>query len=378
MTGTDAPTAFTIRTEYMFVLDSHCDTPSQILRLRDIGADNERGQVDFPKLRKGGVDGAFFALYTPASFAPDKATAWAFRLLSATMDTLEANADRVALALTPAQALENQSKGLTSVFIGMENGSPIQDSLSMLRMFYRSGVRYLTLVHSADNAICDSCASSACTWGGLSPFGRDVVAEMNRLGMIVDLSHASDSTFYDVLDISNAPVVATHSCCRALASHPRNMTDDMLRALADNGGVIQINFYPVFLDDGFAAVLKESGIEEEGAEIERAFIGDPADPIKRKAWQEVQDALMSLPRPSFSRIADHIDHAVEVAGIDHVGIGSDFDGIEVTPKGLEDVSKMPVLFAELRRRGYAEEDLAKIAGGNFLRVMAQVQTASGK
>ena len=362
----------------MFVLDSHCDTPSQILRLRDIGADNERGQVDFPKLRKGGVDGAFFALYTPASFAPDKATAWAFRLLSATMDTLEANADRVALALTPAQALENQSKGLTSVFIGMENGSPIQDSLSMLRMFYRSGVRYLTLVHSADNAICDSCASSACTWGGLSPFGRDVVAEMNRLGMIVDLSHASDSTFYDVLDISKAPVVATHSCCRALASHPRNMTDDMLRALADNGGVIQINFYPVFLDDGFAAVLKESGIEEEGAEIERAFISDPADPIKRKAWQDVQDALMSLPRPSFSRIADHIDHAVEVAGIDHVGIGSDFDGIEVTPKGLEDVSKMPVLFAELRRRGYAEEDLAKIAGGNFLRVMAQVQTASGK
>lgn len=362
----------------MFVLDSHCDTPSQILRLRDIGADNERGQVDFPKLRKGGVDGAFFALYTPASFAPDKATAWAFRLLSATMDTLKANADRVALALTPAQALENQSKGLTSVFIGMENGSPIQDSLSMLRMFYRSGVRYLTLVHSADNAICDSCASSACTWGGLSPFGRDVVAEMNRLGMIVDLSHASDSTFYDVLDISKAPVVATHSCCRALASHPRNMTDDMLRALADNGGVIQINFYPVFLDDGFAAVLKESGIEEEGAEIERAFISDPADPIKRKAWQEVQDALMSLPRPSFSRIADHIDHAVEVAGIDHVGIGSDFDGIEVTPKGLEDVSKMPVLFAELRRRGYAEEDLAKIAGGNFLRVMAQVQTASGK
>lgn len=378
MTGTDAPTAFTIRTEYMFVLDSHCDTPSQILRLRDIGADNERGQVDFPKLRKGGVDGAFFALYTPASFAPDKATAWAFRLLSATMDTLEANADRVALALTPAQALENQSKGLTSVFIGMENGSPIQDSLSMLRMFYRSGVRYLTLVHSADNAICDSCASSACTWGGLSPFGRDVVAEMNRLGMIVDLSHASDSTFYDVLDISKAPVVATHSCCRALASHPRNMTDDMLRALADNGGVIQINFYPVFLDDGFAAVLKESGIEEEGAEIERAFISDPADPIKRKAWQEVQDALMSLPRPSFSRIADHIDHAVEVAGIDHVGIGSDFDGIEVTPKGLEDVSKMPVLFAELRRRGYSEEDLAKIAGGNFLRVMAHVQTASGK
>lgn len=361
-------------TRAMFVLDSHCDTPSQILRLRDIGTDNTRGQVDFPKMRRGMVDGAFFALYTPSSLSHDGAMSAAMRLLSAVYDTLDANPDKAALALSPAQALRNKEKGLLSVFLGMENGAPVGKSLSLLRMFFRAGVRYMTLVHSADNDICDSCASIEKTWHGLSPFGREAVAEMNRLGMMIDVSHASDETFYDVIRYSASPVVATHSCCRALASHPRNMSDDMIRTLALHGGVIQINFYPVFLDDSFASILKNSGLEEKGESVEKAFIASPGDNAKREAWYKIQDALMALPRPSYKRIVDHIDHAVSVAGIDHVGIGSDFDGIEVTPSGLDDISGMPLIFEEMKVRGYSPEDIAKVAGGNFLRVMEDVQS----
>ena len=356
----------------MFVLDSHCDTPSQILRLRDLSVDNPRGHVDFPKLRRGGVDASFFALYTPSTLGTDAACRKALELLGAVYDVLDANRDTAALALTPSQALENKGKGLISVFVGMENGTPIGNSLPLLRMFYRMGVRYLTLTHSADNAICDSCASKVKTWHGLSPFGREVVAEMNRLGMIIDVSHISDESFYDVLDCSRRPVVATHSCCRALAGHPRNMTDDMIRALAAKGGVIQINFFPVFLDSGFAEILGQSGLMEKGEPAEEAFIKDPSDSGKRAAWYHIQDELQSLPRPSYRRIVDHIDHAVSIAGIDHVGIGSDFDGIEVTPEGMEDVSCMGKVFAEMKRRGYSDSDIEKVAGGNFLRVMDEI------
>ncbi len=357
----------------MFILDSHCDTPSQILRLRDILKDNERGQVDFPKMKKGGVDAAFFALYTPSSLSSDAAALKAMELMASVYDVLEKAKDIAALALTPDQALENKEKGLISVFMGMENGAPIGKSLSLLRLFWRFGVRYVTLCHSADNEICDSCASKVKRWSGLSPFGREVVREMNRLGMIIDVSHISDKSFYDVIECSEAPVVATHSCCRALSPHPRNMTDEMIRVLAGNGGVIQINFYPVFLDSGFAEILEKSGLSEEGEAVEAAFIADPADSDKRAAWYKIQDRLAALPRPSYKKIVDHIDHAVSVAGIDHVGIGSDFDGIEITPYGMENVSMTGKIFEEMRVRGYSEEDISKVAGGNFLRVMRKVQ-----
>ena len=357
----------------MFVLDSHCDTPSQILRLRDILKDNERGQVDFPKMKEGGVDAAFFALYTPSSLSSDAAALKAMELMAGVYDVLEKAKDIAALALTPDQALENKVKGLISVFMGMENGAPIGKSLSLLRLFWRFGVRYMTLCHSADNEICDSCASKVKRWNGLSPFGREVVREMNRLGMIIDVSHISDKSFYDVVECSEAPVVATHSCCRAISSHPRNMTDEMIRLLAVNGGVIQINFYPVFLESGFAEILDKSGLAEEGEAVEAAFIADPADPDKRAAWYKIQDRLAALPRPSYKKIVDHIDHAVSVAGIDHVGIGSDFDGIEITPSGMENVSMTGKIIEEMRVRGYSEEDISKVAGGNFLRVMRKVQ-----
>ena len=321
----------------MFVLDSHCDTPSQILRMRDLSLDNMNAHVDFPKLKRGGVDGAFFALYVPASMDADPARAYAYamQLLRGVTDTLAANPSAAAFAISKDDAYANKSKGLFSVFIGLENASPI-DNIGKVKTFYDNGVRYITLCHSSNNAICDSCAPEVKTWGGLSPFGKEVVAEMNRLGILIDVSHVSDDTFYDVLKYSTKPIVATHSCCRALCNHPRNMTDDMIRALAAAGGVIQINFYPVFLDGGF------------------------------------KEELNDLPRPSYKLIADHIDHVVSLVGVDHVGIGSDYDGIEVTPAGMEDISMMPVLFDELRSRGYSDADLEKIASGNFFRVLSSL------
>ena len=353
----------------MFVLDSHCDTPSQIHRLRDLSVDNHHAHVDFPKLKRGGVDGAFFALYVPGTMKTEEAFGYACALLDGVEKSVAENNGSAAFACGACDALENKANGLFSVFLGLENGSPIGKDLNRLKYFYDRRVRYVTLCHSSDNQICDSCASRVKTWGGLSPFGKEVVSEMNRLGMLIDVSHVSDESFYDVLKYSTKPVVATHSCCRALSDHPRNMTDDMIRALAEAGGVIQINFYPLFLDSGFADVLSSSGLVEIGESVEAEFIADPANEQKRMAWNKIQDAIQALPRPSFKLIADHIDHVVELVGIDHVGIGSDYDGIEVTPDGMEDISMMPKLFAELRARGYTESDLYKIASENFFRCM---------
>ncbi len=360
----------------MFVLDSHCDTPTQMMRCRDAGKDNERGHVDLPKLKAGKVDASFFSIYTSADTLPDSATAGALKMISAVEDLIEANPDKAALALSVEDALRNKDNGLISIFLGMENGSPVQRSLSLLRLFYKLGVRYLTLTHNGDNEIADSAAEGR-RWNGLSPFGREVIAEMNRLGMMVDIAHASDKTFYDALECSRAPIVSTHSCCRALCGHRRNLSDDMLRALAEKGGVVQINFYPLFLSDSFAAVLKASGLEDK-AYLEAEWASDPTDKLKEAAWNKVQDDLSALARPGVKDVVDHIDHAVKVAGIEHVGIGSDFDGIEVTPDGLENVSKLGVLFEEMERRGYSEGQISKIAGENFLRVFKEVSDFSLK
>ena len=321
------------------IIDSHVDTPTQLIRYkRNIGIDNPNAQVDFPKMKAGGVDGAFFALYTPPEMKGAEATRHALEMLSATYDACEENAGMAALAFTPAEAAENRSQGLLSVFLGMENAEPIGESLSLLRTFYRLGVSYVTLTHNADNAVADSAAEGR-RWGGLSPFGRTVVAEMNALGMMIDLSHASDKTFWDCLKYSKAPIVATHSCCRALCGHRRNLTDEMLDALGDRDGYVGINFYPYFLSDRF----------------------DEAKP-----W-----------RAGVTEIVDHIDHAVAVAGIDHVGIGSDFDGIEdLTPEGLENISKTGLVLDEMRRRGYSENDVLKVAGQNLLDVWSRIVNCS--
>ena len=358
----------------MFILDSHCDTPSEIIRGRDLSGGNDFGHVDFPKLKQGEVDGVFFALYLPAKLDsdPDLALQYAQKLLFATKNAVSKLSENLIFATNCASAHKNKADGKVSIFLGLENGAPLSpknDWKKILHDFYDEGVRYVTLCHTGNNEICDSCAQAVPRWNGLSPFGREVVAEMNKLGMLVDVSHISDAAFYDVLECSTKPVVATHSCCRALADHPRNMTDDMIRALAAKGGVIQINFYPVFLDSKFAKELNDSELMERGEVVETEYIKDPYNLENRKAWGEVLRQLDQMERPSYKLIANHIDHVVSLVGVDHVGVGSDYDGIAVTPEGMEDISMMPKLFAELRARGYSESDLEKIASGNFFRIL---------
>lgn len=359
----------------MIVLDAHCDSPSQMYRLRDFGIDNSRGQVDFPKMKRGGVDASFFAAYIPASRRPEEATRYADALLDTVDAQMAANKDKAAYATTPGEVRENKEKGLTSVLLGIENASPIRQSRPLLEHFRARGVRYVTLTHSADNQVGDSCSGSG-TWGGLSPFGKDFVAWMNESGMLIDLAHSADSMIKDVLAASRRPVAYTHGCCRSLASHRRNLPDDLIKGIADSGGIVCMSIYPCFLSDGFTKVLADSGLEKK-MWVEDEFIADPADKDKRAAWWRVQDELAALSRPGIDRILDHIEHAVEVAGIDHVGIGTDYDGIEVTVDGLEDISKFNLLWSAMEDRGFSGDDIAKIAGGNFLRVLGEVQASFG-
>ena len=358
----------------MIILDSHCDTPSQVVRLRDLSKRTRLGHVDFLKLKEGGVDASFFALFTSQTMPQDKAAAYVDKMINATVAQVDAYPG-AAMAGSIKDILQNKEKGVVSILFGLENGMPLGDSLEALDGLYKKGVRYVTLTHNGDNQIADS-ASQGTTWGGLSPFGREVVARMNSLGMIVDLAHASDKTFYDCLEASRTPIVSTHSCCRALAGHRRNMSDDMLRALAEKGGVIQINFYPTFLSDSFAAAFGTNPLCDQADAVELAFIEDPSSAERKAAWDAMREKLLLVDRPSYTLIADHIDHAVNKAGIESVGIGTDFDGINITPKGMEDVSKLGLVFDELHRRGYSDDAIEKIAGANFLRVFADVESAS--
>ncbi len=347
-----------------------------MLRLRDFGLDNARGQVDFPKMKRGGVGASFFAAYVPASLSGREASDYAGRLLDTARRQVLSNPDKAALASSASGVKNIIRRGLVAVMLGVENASALDggNPFELLKSFYKRGVRYVTLTHSADNSYADSCTGSG-RWGGLSPLGRQLVAEMNRIGMLIDLAHASEGTMRDVLSLSSAPVAYTHGCCRALASHRRNITDELMRGIAAGGGVVCMSIYPCFLDDGFVKTLGASGLEEKSY-IEDEFIRDPYDPEKRDAWYALSDELAALPRPSVARVVDHIEHAVSVAGVDHVGIGTDYDGIEVTAEGLEDISRLGIVTEEMRRRGFSTRDISKIAGGNLLRVLKEVRKSA--
>ena len=358
----------------MMLFDAHCDAPSQMLRLRDFGRDNAFAQVDFPKMRRGGVEASFFALYVPARLSAEEGLAYLERLLGSLQGQLAAHADQAAPAMDEESLRKNRRRGLLSLFLGIENGHPLTaggDFGGLLRRFYSAGVRYVTLVHSADNALADSCTGKG-RWGGLSPLGREAVAEMNACGMLIDLAHAAAKTIDDVLACSTRPVAFTHGCCAALYPHPRNLGDAQLTAIADRGGFVGISVYPAFLSRQYQEALQSSG---PGAELEAedAFIAHPEDPARRTAWEAVQRRLLALPRSGVADVAVHIDHAVRVAGIEHVGIGTDFDGIEVAAAGLDDISRLGLVLDALRKRGYGEDALEKIASGNLLRVLRDIQ-----
>lgn len=355
----------------MFVLDSHCDTPSQIVRLRDLSFDNDHSQVDFPKLKKGGVDACFFALYTPAKLTLDAGRLYVEEMLQAVDNTLLKNKEIASLTVSAREVLENQQNGRFSLCLGLENGSPIGESFEQLDSYFSRGIRYVTLTHSQHNQIGDSCTPKTAQWGGLSPFGKELVEKMNELGMLVDISHTSSLTTRDALDVSSKPIIASHSSCQSLCEHPRNLSDALIRSIAERGGVVQIAFYPEFLDASFSKTLRKGGLYDWACDIEDEFIAHPEDTAKRTAWYQALDRLQALERPSYCRVVDHIEHAIRVGGVEAVGLGSDFDGICVTPQGLEDISCMPLIFEELSRRGWAWSDIEKIAGQNFLRVWGE-------
>jgi membrane dipeptidase len=353
-------------------VDTHADTPSAYMEHAfDLSAWNKSGHFDYARMKAGGLNAEFFAAYVPARYAHNGAAAYCVRLIETIHEMVDGYPQLVRFATSTTDIRNAVHDGRGAILIGIEGGHAIENSLELLRAFYRSGARYMTLTHTNSNDWADSSGDEP-KHNGLTPFGREVVLEMNRLGMLVDISHVSDKTFYDVLETTRAPVIASHSSARALCAAKRNMTDDMLRALAKNGGVADVNFYPEFLSDDVlhAAEQRDEKLKTQIADLKAKFPdeGPEFDSAERKL-----NAENPLPPVSYTRIVDHIDHMVKVAGIDHVGIGSDFDGISAVPQGMEDVSKLPAVRTELKRRGYSDADIHKIMGENFMRVFAEVE-----
>ncbi len=324
--------------------------------------------TDLPRLERGGVGAQFWSVYVPADTPNPTVTVLeqidvVHRLAARYPEALE-------VALTAGDVERIHKSGKVASLVGMEGGHAIASSLAVLRQLYAAGARYMTITHSKNVPWADS-ATDAPKVGGLSQFGVEVVREMNRLGMLVDLSHVSAEAMHDALDASAAPVVFSHSSARALNGHPRNVPDDVLRRLPDNGGVVMVTFVPSFVSEE----LRQWGAEEDAVEarLKAVHPGDPqAVAAALEAWRKEHPA----PRATLGQVADHVEHARRVAGVDHVGIGSDFDGIPSVPVGLEDVADFPVLLAELLRRGWSDDDVKKLAGGNALRVLSEVERAA--
>ncbi|HLF64317.1 MAG TPA: dipeptidase [Saprospiraceae bacterium] len=378
--------AVTLAHKYI-ILDGHVDLPYRLqtknFRLEreflDIPIETDKGDFDYKRAKEGGLDAPFMSVFIPSSYQEEEnggAKKLADELIDMINGIIAAHPDKFASAFSPDDIERNFQQGLISLPMGMENGAPLL-SLSDIRYFYKRGIRYVTLTHGKNNHICDSSYDTTRTWNGLSPYGREVVAEMNDLGMMIDVSHVSDETFYQVIELSIAPVIASHSSCRDFTpGWERNMDDDMILALGKNGGVIQINFGSSFLDekirhsydvhrDSLNALLKSKGLNESD-EAAKPFIDE---------YRKANPNLFA----DVETVADHIGHVLAIAGIDHVGLGSDFDGVgDSLPTGLKDVSDYPNLIYVLLKRGYSEEDIAKICYGNVFRVWRAVEELKSK
>lgn len=368
------------------ITDGHVDLPYR-LKVKNFRLEREylgiplstaEGDFDYERAKKGGLDAPFMSIYIPSSYQqkPDMGKILADSLIDMIEGIAKAHPEKFALARTPEDVSRNFKEGKISLPMGMENGAPIGNDLGLVKYFYDRGIRYITLTHARDNQICDSSYDTTQTWNGLSPFGEKVVAEMNRVGIMVDISHVSDSTFYDVLKITKAPVIASHSSCRAFTpGFQRNMSDDMIRALAKNGGVIQINFGASFID---SVARRNSELRSSLNKILREKNLTSRDSAAQAVIEEFGKQHKEL-YSDVERVADHIDHVVKLVGIDHVGLGSDFDGVgDSLPLGLKDVSTYPNLIAALLKRGYTPEDIEKICYKNVFRVWNQVIEVSAK
>jgi membrane dipeptidase len=360
------------------VIDTHDDTTQRLLDPKfDLSTRHADGNVDVPRMREGGLTAIFFSIWISGKIMGPEAVKQALQQIDAVREAVRKDPKDLVLATTAADIREAKKQNKIAALMGVEGGHMMGDDLAILRTFAALGVRYMTLTHMENNEWADSSTAKP-DHNGLTDFGKDVVREMNRLGVMVDISHVSDKTFADALAISKAPVIASHSSCRAICDAPRNMTDEMMKALAAKGGVVQINYHVGFLSQEFRDAEKadpkiNAAIEQEVTKR----CGDneacqllEGDKLTRAAVEQGK-----LPRVSYEKIIEHIDHAVKVAGADHVGLGSDFDGANM-PYGMEDASKLPLITEALLKKGYSESDVRKILGENTLRVMSEVERVS--
>jgi membrane dipeptidase len=341
----------------------------------DISIRAEKGHFDYVRARQGGLDAVFMAVYVPPEY---EETGGAKAYADETIDLIERLVrkwpDKFVMARSIAEIRRQFGSGRIPILLGMENGSALEGDLANLQHFYDRGVRYITLTHSENNQICDSSFEDGPKWHGLSPFGRELIPAMNRLGMIIDVSHASDEAFYQVLELSQAPVVATHSSCRRFTpGWQRNMSDEMIRLLARKGGVMQTSFGSMFVNPVVNAQFERLRQEIRRHIKANNLQGPERDRYVEQRWKEAE-----FPKAFVRDVAENINLAVTLAGVEHVGLGSDFDGVTLVPEGLEDVSCYPNLIYELLKKGYGEQDIRNICGENFLRVWAAVEDQAGR
>ncbi len=360
------------------IVDGHIDLPSRLLDHWENISDSTGGDFDYPRAVRGGLDAPFMAVYVPPE-EEQKGTAYAYAesLIDLTRRMTSTWPDKFAVALSTRDVRANNARGVMSLCMGMENGAPIQGKLENVEYFHARGIRYITLCHTRDNHICDSSGDTTHTWHGLSPFGRTVVAEMNRVGIMIDVSHISDDSFFQVVELSKAPVIASHSSCRTFTpGFLRNMTDDMIRAMGKNGGVIMVNFGSEFVNDRF------SKWEQQRLEAIHTFMQEHQTAYRDTLTRQFARQWRQEHPPAYAdvhEVAANVDHIAKLIGVDHVGFGSDFEGLgDQLPTGLKDVSMYPNLIEELLRMGYSDSDVKKICGENLLRVWDEVEAVASR
>ncbi|WP_238568941.1 dipeptidase [Xenococcus sp. PCC 7305] len=372
----------------ILTVDGHIDWPiRQFLNpefnpsIRNEPGLADSGQWDLVRMEEGGLDAVFMAIFTVQrernSEANQQAKAHANQLIDLTEKLVADNQDQVEIALRPEDAYRNEKLGKKSIFLGMENAYPLGTDLENVQFFFDRGIRYITLTHTKNNDLADSSTDEQQEWGGLSPLGAEVVREMNRLGIMIDVSHVHDDTFWDVIELTKAPIIASHSSARALRDVPRNMNDDLLRAIKKNGGVVQLCFLGDFIKEMEQTPERQAALESLSAELAAWSQGTLSPEESKALFAKYREINQQYPenKPTLADVIDHLDHMVEIMGIDHVGIGSDFDGGGGLI-GINDVSEMPNITQELLARGYSESDIRKIWGGNLLRVFEEVIAVS--